>query len=157
MALVLDLELEVNVAPDVQSAVRRAIETVLQLQAQSDVELAILLTDDEALRRLNRQFRQQDEATDVLSFPAGDALPGMLSEDRYLGDIAISVPYAQRQAEEKGHELSAELQLLAIHGVLHLLGYDHVDESQRHNMWIVQRRALDHLGLSYVEPAEDAE
>lgn len=157
MAPVLDLESEVDVAPRVLRAVRRAVETVLEIQDQSSVELAILLTDDEALRRLNRQFRQQDEATDVLSFPSGDALPGMIGEDRYLGDIAISVPYAQRQAEKRGHELSAELQLLAIHGVLHLLGYDHADASQRRNMWSVQLQALDHLGLGHIEPTEEVE
>lgn len=83
-------------------------------------EVTVLLTTDAAIRRLNRQFRGKNKATDVLSFPAGDSGPF-----RIAGDLAISVPVAGRQAEERGHSLSIELKVLMLHGLLHLAGYDH--------------------------------
>jgi rRNA maturation RNase YbeY len=92
----------------------------------SDKEFVVLLTNDRTIRRLNRRFRNQNKATDVLSFP-GRSSPdqGLGFENGYLGDIIISVERAQRQALEKKHALERELQTLAIHGVLHLLGHDH--------------------------------
>jgi len=88
-----------------------------------NVEIAILATDDEAMRALNNQYRNKDRTTDVLSFPsqAGPAHEG----PRHLGDIVISQPQAARQAAEIGHALSCELRFLCLHGLLHLLGYDH--------------------------------
>lgn len=77
-----------------------------------------LLTKDRELRRLNREFRKQDHATDVLSFPAGNASDS-------LGDIAISYSRAKRQAAEYGHSVQREIEILMLHGVLHLLGMDH--------------------------------
>jgi probable rRNA maturation factor len=90
--------------------------------------LAVRLVDDDEIRALNRQFLGVDEPTDVLSFPdAGDeefivGEPGTPS----LGDIAISLPTAERQANEAGHSLASELAHLLVHGILHLCGYDHV-------------------------------
>ncbi len=82
--------------------------------------LAVRLLGDRALRRLNREFRRRDAVTDVLSFP-GTAGPG----GPHLGDIAISVPAARRQAEAAGHSVERELKILLLHGTLHCLGYDH--------------------------------
>jgi probable rRNA maturation factor len=97
-----------------------------------------LLTGDDELRRLNREFRGKDEPTDVLSFPsaspAGD-----------LGDIAISVDRAQDQANSYGHELSSEVKILLLHGVVHLLGYDH--ETDRGKMRRLETRWRKELGL----------
>ena len=89
--------------------------------------LAILVTDDDELRRMNHQFLGIDEPTDVLSFPdeAGDWVQG-IAEDPLLGDIAISLPTAKRQALAIGHSLEAEMSHLLVHGILHLCGYDHV-------------------------------
>ena len=93
--------------------------------------VSILLTDDEAVRTLNRQFLGIDEPTDVLSFPddggEDDPFPETSGEAPYLGDIAISLPTATRQAQEFGHSLDAEVAHLLVHGLLHLRGYDHVD------------------------------
>lgn len=83
--------------------------------------ISVLLADDEEIRRLNREFRGKDKATDVLSFPAGDA-PG---RTKVAGDLAISVETAAREAETLGHSLETELRVLLLHGVLHLAGYDH--------------------------------
>ena len=85
-------------------------------------ELTLVFVGDAEIRRLNRNFRKKDKATDVLSFPLNErASDGKF----YLGDILISVPTAKRQAAEIGHPLERELEYLAIHGFLHLLGYEH--------------------------------
>jgi probable rRNA maturation factor len=100
------------------------------VQAQSAVRLygrvSVLLTTDKTIRRLNRQFRGIDKATDVLSFPADAAFPG---KEKIAGDLAISVPTARRQGAECGHSLGVELKVLILHGLLHLAGYDHETDS----------------------------
>jgi probable rRNA maturation factor len=83
-------------------------------------DVAVLLARDATLRKLNRQFRGKDKATDVLSFPPAD-----LGASKHGGDLAISFEIAQRQAEEHGHTLSEELRVLMLHGLLHLAGMDH--------------------------------
>ncbi|MCB1051689.1 MAG: rRNA maturation RNase YbeY [Acidobacteria bacterium] len=89
-----------------------------------DSELCVLLCDDQRIQALNAQFRHKNKVTDVLSFPQKEAGP-------YLGDIAISLPQAQRQAQEIGQSLEEEVRFLILHGVLHLLGYDHeTDQGQ---------------------------
>ena len=91
-------------------------------------EVDILVTDDVRMRDLNRRYRNRDKTTDVLSFPSG--LP-VQQEPRHLGDIVISAPKARAQAVEIGHDMDKELRFLVLHGVLHLLGYDHeTDDGQ---------------------------
>ena len=97
-----------------------------QLAVRLRGQVTVLLTTDPAIRRLNRQFRGKNKATDVLSFPAGGPVAGEVA-----GDLAISVPTALRQATEQGHALSVEIKVLILHGLLHLAGYDHeVDTGQ---------------------------
>ncbi len=95
-------------------------------QAQAAIglrgQVTVLLTSDPAIRSLNRRFRGKNKATDVLSFPADASAPG---PEKIAGDLAISVPTAQRQAAEQGHSLSIEIKILILHGLLHLAGYDH--------------------------------
>jgi len=97
-------------------------------EAQAAVRLrgqvTVLLTTDTSIRRLNRQFRGKNKATDVLSFPA-DPIPGLKPAQQIAGDLAISVPTALRQATAQGHALAVELKVLMLHGLLHLAGYDH--------------------------------
>ena len=83
-------------------------------------EVTVLLTTDAAIRRLNRQFRGKNKATDVLSFPADG-----VGAEEIAGDLAISVPTALKQAIEQGHSLATEIKVLILHGLLHLAGYDH--------------------------------
>jgi probable rRNA maturation factor len=120
-------------------AVRRRALTAFLAQAAAAArlkgEISVLLTTDRQIRRLNREFRRKDKATDVLSFPA--SAPGGHGERKgspkagLAGDLAISVETAARQAEEAGHALHCELEVLVLHGVLHLAGYDHEsDEGQ---------------------------
>jgi probable rRNA maturation factor len=131
----------------------RAAQLALQSQSSSlDADLTIVLDDDEALRELNLDYRDVDAPTDVLSFPANEADPE--TGISYLGDIIISIERAQEQAAAAGHLLEAELQLLVVHGVLHLLGHDHADPDQKQRMWSVQALVLSQLGLSGIKISE---
>lgn len=94
----------------------RQAQTAVRLRGQ----VSVLLTSDAAIRKLNRQFRGKNKATDVLSFPAE-----ALGPEKVAGDLAISVPTALRQATACGHALGTELKVLILHGLLHLAGYDH--------------------------------
>lgn len=132
------------------AASKEALEAAAQAaldhaSASPQSELSILVTSDEHLRDLNTRHRQEDHATDVLSFPNDGENPE--SSARYLGDIAIAYPIAEGQAASAGHPVQAELQLLAVHGVLHLLGHDHAQEADKAAMWQAQRAILDKLGL----------
>ena len=96
-----------------------------------DPEVSLSFVGVRAIRTLNRRWMKKDRPTDVLSFPLGEKGP---DGKYYLGDIVIALPVAARQAREKGHSLDRELRLLAIHGFLHLLGYDHfagIEEEER--------------------------
>ncbi len=102
-------------------------------------EVHVLLSDDAALRRLNKAFRKKDKATDVLSFPAAEGFADI------AGDLAISLETAARQAGEHGHPLKQEVRILLLHGLLHLAGYDH--ETDAGEMAAEEMRLRDQLGL----------
>jgi len=122
----------------------RAAEAALR-RAGLEVERAgvtVVLTDDEALARLNRQFRETEGPTDVLSFEFDDVdLTGEMGG--YLGDVVVSVERARSQAQEAGHPLERELAVLVAHGALHLAGYDHADEDEERAMFALQEAAAD--------------
>jgi probable rRNA maturation factor len=128
---------------------KTAVQATLTHEQIESAALSVLLTDDAELQQMNRDYRGEDRPTDVLSFEAGDDLGA------YLGDIAISVETAVLQAQNAGHELVEELQLLAIHGTLHLLGYDHLSIEKKDEMWTRQTAVLAQLNLSHVTPTED--
>ena len=95
-------------------------------------EVTVLLTTDRAIRRLNRQFRGKDKATDVLSFPATNRIPNTKGiQEQEIGDLAISVETARRQGTVCGHFLGVEIKVLMLHGLLHLAGYDHESDNGR--------------------------
>lgn len=155
MAYTIDVQSTRRYPPELSQAVARAAhEALAHSEAADGAALTVLLTDDDYLRELNRHYRGEDSATDVLSFPAGEPLPG--APAGYLGDIAIAVPTAERQAAAKGHATPAELQLLAVHGVLHLLGHDHLDAAEKIAMWREQAAVLHRLGLEGIQPTEEA-
>ena len=110
-------------------------------------ELSIVLTGDGEVRRLNRLYRKKDKTTDVLSFPLleGMRLKSGKAEMVPLGDVVISLPQTRRQALQKDGEFKRELALLLVHGILHLLGYDHVTKSQEKRMFGLQERLLKKL------------
>ena len=109
--------------------------------AGTAANLAVCLVSDSRMREFNRRFRGRDVPTDVLSFPTGEGPPS--GDERYLGDIMISVPAARRQARAAEHSLARELKILALHGYLHLLGYDH--ETDGGKMMRLQRRLVTRL------------
>ena len=106
-------------------------------------DISILVRNDPFIRKLKKQYFGIDEATDVLSFPAGDSDPE--SGHIYLGDIVISFPQAENNALAANKSTRSEISLLVVHGVLHLLGYDHADEESQKNMWAKQEMILNKL------------
>ena len=118
---------------------------LLECSLPDSPSLLIRITDDEELKTLNLQYRGIDKTTDVLSFPADFEDPDL--ESRYLGDIVVAYPRAEEQAQIRGHFVEAELQLLVVHGTLHLLGYDHGDKTEKEEMWSIQSKILKELGL----------
>jgi probable rRNA maturation factor len=111
----------------------------------ADGELTVVLTDDAQLQRLNRDYLGIDAPTDVLAFPAAETDPD--SGVKYLGDVLISLPKAEDQARAAGHPLASEVQLLVVHGALHLLGHDHAQTAAKSRMWAAQDAVLRRLGL----------
>jgi probable rRNA maturation factor len=128
------------------SPLQLAAETALKaLDRKLTDSLTILIGGSGLLRDLNRQYRGLDRETDVLSFPADYLDPDL--QATYLGDIVISYPTALKQAGNAGHAVESELQLLVVHGILHLVGFDHLEQSEKEIMWQEQQRILDLLEL----------
>jgi len=132
------------------AALRRAALRTLALTHALPGEATIRITDEAEIRQLNATYAQSDIATDVLSFPSGDRLPGPGTV--YHGDVAIALPVASAQAHAAGHDIQAELVLLTVHGVLHLLGHDHADDAARAAMWELQDEILADLGSPIRSP-----
>ena len=129
-----------------KALIEEAAKATLQQQgADPHSELSIEIGDDRLLHALNRQHLGEDRPTDVLSFPLEEKNPE--SGEAYLGDIIISMERAAQQAEARGHSPEAELQLLIVHGMLHLLGYDHADKKEKQAMWAAQEEVLQGLGV----------
>ena len=141
----IDIEIEdeawVAAAPQAQHLVEAAAAAALR-HAEFDVDaVTILLTDDESVRDLNDRFRGKDYATNVLSFPAPENPEG------HLGDIALAFGVCAREATEQGKPLGHHLQHLVAHGVLHLLGYDHMSDDDAEAMESLERSELAGLGV----------
>ena len=152
-----EIQIDDQFQEQVQPALLRqaVLATLAHQKVQEPSELAVVVTVDEVLHELNRQHRSVDAPTDVLAFPDETrgpfvAAPGL---PRYLGDVVISFARAGDQAAQAGHDVQAELQLLVVHGVLHLLGYDDIAEEQRTKMWIAQTQILQELGVEVHLPA----
>ena len=128
---------------------RAACLTLDAESADADSDMTIVLTDDAQLHELNREYLGVDAPTDVLSFPADEDDPE--SGVHYLGDILISIPRAKKQAKAAGHPLEAEVQLLVVHGTLHLLGHDHAKVREKARMWKAQAEVMSKLGLGHIK------
>lgn len=121
-----------------------AKEALFQTHATGDAELTIVISSDELLQDMNQKYLGVDAPTDVLSFNADFTDPD--NEANYLGDIIISIHRAVAQAEASAHPLKDELQLLIVHGVLHLMGYDHLEDYEKQPMQEKQDAILKQLG-----------
>ncbi|MDP2954038.1 MAG: rRNA maturation RNase YbeY [Chloroflexota bacterium] len=122
----------------------RLAEYVLAREVQAQACLSLVLAPDQIVMELNQRYLGRNEPTDVLAFPAGPLLgaPPDLPEENYLGDVLISLPQAERQAPDYGFSTQEELELLTIHGILHLVGYDEQEEATREVMWRRQEELL---------------
>ena len=136
----------VALSEEERTGIVRAAEAAL-LSEGRDGDLTILIDTPERIQTLNRDFRHVDRVTDVLTFPAWEGEIS-LSADGYLGDIMICYERAKEQADEYGHSLLRELSFLAVHGVLHLLGYDHLTEADERVMREKQTQILDGIGVT---------
>lgn len=153
-----------ELAEEIEAIVRRAAETTGPLYGVENGEVSITLTNNAYIHELNNKYRGLDKPTDVLSFAFADSQeqePEIIEGDdapqvEMLGDIIISVEKAQEQAEAYGHSLTRELSFLTVHGMLHLLGYDHMDEEERLEMEEEQRYVMDKLGISREAGEEEA-
>ena len=136
---------ENNYEQDFTAIIEQALKT---LSIEDDVEVSCVLVDDERIHEINREYRHIDRSTDVISFAMEDNdqfyVEGM---PRTLGDIFISVDHAKKQAEEYGHSLRREMCFLFTHGILHLLGYDHMTDEQEKEMFGLQDEILGALSI----------
>jgi len=147
---------------ELQTAVKKAVLTALDAE-QVDIpcEVSVYFTGDEEIHRLNREFREVDRPTDVLSFPMQELTPGDFDPDEEeidpesgrlpLGDVILSCETASRQAEELGHSAIREMAYLSVHSILHLLGYDHVDEAEMKK----QMRGREKVIMQILYPDEE--
>lgn len=152
---------EISIPKETEALMRRVIEASIAHEKLScDCDIYVMLTDDDGIRVLNEEHRGIDRATDVLSFPMQEITPGEAfvpspleldpeTQTCMLGDIVISVPRAQAQAEEYGHSLTRELCFLAAHAAFHLLGYDHEkgEEDERIH-FALQEEVLESCGIT---------
>ncbi len=156
---------DVKIPTGVRLLVRRCCNAVLTYEGFGEpAEISVTFVDDDTIHELNRQHRNVDSSTDVLSFPLGE--DGVYDKNLetgacLLGDIVISVPTAVRQAETYGHSLQREIGFLTVHSMLHLLGYDHVNGGiEAVRMREKEERVLTELGLkrneSYYMDSEEA-
>ena len=131
---------------DQRRLIRAARKSLQVEQFAESAEISVVLTDDEHIQELNREYRGSDRPTDVLAFSQIEGEQAKAQAERVaLGDVVISVDTAERQAAEQGHALENELDLLIIHGVLHLLGYDDETEADAAEMRRHENRVLDEL------------
>lgn len=127
-------------------------EACHQLQINDDLELSVIFVDDERIHEINREYRNIDRSTDVISFALEDNeqyyTKGM---PRTLGDIFISIDHAKKQAQDYGHSFYREMCFLFTHGLLHLLGYDHMEKEEEEEMFKLQDQILQALKIEREE------
>lgn len=142
---------------DMEALVERVVQKTLEIEAEEDYEVSISFVDNEEIRQLNKQYRDKDAATDVLSFPLMEFVDSeedyqdedqFVQEDNLLGDIVISLERAEEQAIDYGHSFERELAFLLVHGMLHLLGMDHEDASEEEDMTARQENILKLLHIT---------
>ncbi len=154
------MEITIKVDPEglefdegLRAEIERTVLMMGELYDAAECEVSITLTDDEHIHELNRKYRGIDRATDVLSFALHESdEPAIIFEDTesqvdVLGDIVVSVERARAQALEYGHSFRRELIFLIVHGMLHLLGYDHIEEADRLEMEAEQKFVMAELSI----------
>lgn len=164
MTINIEYETQIQLKVDYEPLIQQVVNAAMDYEAcPYEAEVNVLLTDNEEIHKLNREYREIDAPTDVLSFPAVDyetpadfdaleeAAMDYFNPDTgelMLGDIVISVEKVMAQAEEYGHTKERELGFLVAHSMLHLFGYDHMEDEERAVMEQKQREILDGIGLT---------
>ena len=155
MEIIISKEPEtIDIDKSIIEDIKRAVETIGELYDVKGSEVSITLTDNKTIHELNHNYRGIDRPTDVLSFAFHESdEPEIITDDideavDTLGDIIISVERAKNQAEDYGHSLRREVVFLTVHGMLHLLGYDHMEESDRLEMEKEQEYIMSQLGIN---------
>jgi probable rRNA maturation factor len=162
MTLNLDYETDIKVEVDYEAIITKVVEKSLDMEeCPYEVELNVILTDNKEIQEINKNYREMDKPTDVLSFPMinyenpADFTKVEEDDDNFnpetgellLGDIIISVEKVLEQAEEFGHSKERELAFLTAHSMMHLFGYDHMEEDERITMEEKQTNVLQELGI----------
>ena len=134
--------------PTVESIREWVQLAVNETEPGRDVEVSVRIVDEHEMRKLNRDYRQQDKPTNVLAFPAGDAAFVPPGERPLLGDIVVCASVVAREADEQGKPLDHHWCHMLVHGILHLLGHDHDTDQEAKAMEAVERRVLASLGIA---------
>ncbi|MBR1420593.1 MAG: rRNA maturation RNase YbeY [Selenomonadaceae bacterium] len=155
--MIINIESEVEIDESMLADIQRALELAGEIYGVENSEVSVTLTNDQKIHELNLQYRGIDRPTDVLSFAFRDSDEPEIFSDadsdqpEILGDIIISIDRAKSQAEEFGHSIRREIVFLTVHGILHLLGYDHMEETDRLEMESEQKFMMERLGISREE------
>jgi probable rRNA maturation factor len=135
----------VPAAAAIQEWVRRAL--TLSPQAVANAEVSVRVVDESEMQQLNRDFREQDKSTNVLSFPAGEITGLPTDANRFLGDIVVCAPVIAREASEQGKPSPDHWAHMLVHGTLHLIGYDHQSDEQAKVMEALEKQVLGRYGI----------
>lgn len=145
MAVKIEKLPEIQVEERIRDLIKKVAEEALSTEDSGDCEVSILLTDNAEIHRLNKLYRNVDRPTDVLAFAMREGVDGEINQE-ILGDVVISLPKAEEQAQIYGHSFELEVLFLVSHGVLHLLGYDHAEKDDLLIMQCKQKDILRSLG-----------
>lgn len=146
--------LEDNVAQEYEHAITKALEVAAQIhQIKTIVQVSVSLVGDQEIQDINKDYRGIDKITDVISFALDEGEEFSIidgPEESLLGEIVICLPQTLRQAEEYGNSVERELCYLTVHGLLHLLGYDHMNEEDKTSMRVEEEKIMNLLGLARI-------
>ncbi|MDU1043265.1 rRNA maturation RNase YbeY [Peptoniphilus rhinitidis] len=140
-----DRQEDIEITDEIKKLIKKSVKTVLKIEnLEENVEVSVSFVGDDEIKGLNRDFRGVDKVTDVLSFPIDDEF---MIENKILGDVIINTKRVMEQASELGHTNERELSYLTVHSILHLLGYDHMDEIEKREMREREKLAMKELSI----------
>lgn len=140
-----DRQDDIKITEEIKNLIEKSIAAVLKIEKlDENVEVSVSFVGDDEIRDLNREYRGVDKSTDVLSFPMDDEF---IIDNRILGDVIINTRRVMEQAEELGHSNERELSYLTVHSILHLLGYDHMEDEDKKEMREREKLAMRELSI----------
>lgn len=140
-----DRQEDIEITDEIKELIKKSVKAVLKIEnLEENVEVSVSFVGDDEIKGLNRDFRGVDKVTDVLSFPIDDEF---IIENKILGDVIINTKRVMEQASELGHTNERELSYLTVHSILHLLGYDHMDEIEKREMREREKLAMKELSI----------